>query len=308
MYGISTAVIGWNTDILTESLALSITIFFTYCIINYIKLGKLKYGIFSIILALIITFLKPACIIYPIILFVFFILKFIVDKRKFKNDYKCITISAITILLIFVYAASFYKQYGVFSISLASVRQDLYVCINEGFYKNYDDKQIIKQIDESIQKTDDKWDAVLDIQNRYGNQKCQEIIKTSKKNNFKEYMKYYYNTICTYYNTIFNSYYSLCISKATNLACKLSNSSLFLKFSIVYYLILLEGILFIYKLIKYKKTDWINLGLFGFNFAIVIVSFIGTNSEFMRTAICTVPFSYIAIATILNDFINFNKK
>ena len=69
MYGISTAVIGWNTDILTESLALSITIFFAYFIISYIKLGKLKYGIFSIILALIITFLKPACIIYPIILF-----------------------------------------------------------------------------------------------------------------------------------------------------------------------------------------------------------------------------------------------
>ena len=39
----------------------------------------------------------------------------------------------------------------------------------------------------------------------------------------------------------------------------------------------------------------------------MVIAFIGTNSEFMRTAICVVPFSYIGLTTIANDFIENTK-
>lgn len=308
LYGVSIAVIGWDTAILTESLALSSTIWFCYFIISYLKTNQLKYGIFSVILIFLMTFLRPSFIGFVAILFAFFVLKMILDKENRKKDRTCLITSAITIVMILGYAFAFYKQYDIFSITKASVRQDLYVCMHQGFYKNSKDEQFIKDVEESIQTEENQWSAMVKVLGDYGNKRVQELVKISKKESMKQYINYLINLVNTYSNEYFDAYYTLCVNDVPNMKYNLVRSFLFLKFSTVYFIIVIEGFISLYRWIKDKKPNWIHLGLFGFMTAILATSFIGTNGEFMRTAICVVPFSYIAIGTVISDGIEKYKR
>lgn len=303
LYGVSVAVIGWNSALLTESLALSGTIWFCYFIISYIKNEKLKYGILAVIFAFLLTFTRPASLVYLVILFAFFVMKILLDKEQRRKDAKCLMVSIVTIIITLGYATVFYKQHDIFSITEASVRQDLYVCMAEGFYKNSGDEQFIKDVDMKLEeKNGSIWEANADLLKSYGNEKIQKLIKISKKESVKEYIQYLIKLITISSSEYFTSYYELYLDNSvTNIPFNFVNSFNFLKFSTVYLILLIEGTLSIYRWIKSKKPDWINLGLFGFIVAILIISFIGTNAEFMRTAICVVPFSYIAIGTLLSD-------
>lgn len=312
LYGINLAIIGWNNVLITESFALSGTILFIFYIISYIKDKKLKYGILSVILAFLITFLRPACIVYMAILFCFFLLRIIIDKKQRKKDARCFIISVITIVITLVYATVYYKQHDIFSITKVSVRQDLYICMDQGFYKNSKNEEFIKDVENRIEesKKENKvfFLAMEEVLRDYGNKEIQELVKISKKESMKQYIEYVINIIKTQYNESFDAYYTLYAKDTINTNVNFLKSFIFLKFSVVYFIVIIEGFLCIYRWVKYKKANWINLGLFGFLMAILITTFIGTNSEFMRTAICVVPFSYIAIGTIISDCIEKYKQ
>ena len=68
----------------------------------------------------------------------------------------------------------------------------------------------------------------------------------------------------------------------------------------VYFMIIVELIITLYKQIKEKTVPWIHMGIFGFSFAIMLSSFIGTNAEFMRTSIGVLPFFYMALAMLID--------
>lgn len=308
LYGVCIAVIGWDTAILTESIALSSTILFIYFIVSYLKSKKLKYGIFSAISIFLMTFFRPSFIGFVAVLFGFFVLKLIIEKENRKKDFICLLTSITTIILILGYAIAFYKQHDIFSITKASVRQDLYVCMFQGFYKNSKDEQFIKDVEESIRTQDSQWNAMIKVLGDYGNKRIQELVKISKRESMNQYIKYLINLVNTNSNEYFDAYYNLCISNQVNAKFNFVRSFMFLKFSTVYIIIIMEGIIAIYRWIKNKKPDWIHLGLFGFTTLVLITSFIGTNGEFMRTAICVVPFSYISIGVIISEAIEKYRK
>ncbi len=308
LYGVSIAVIGWDTALLTESLALSSTILFCYFMISYIKTRKLQYGIYSVILIFVMTFLRPSFIGFVAIVFAFFLVKSIIDKENRKKDIICLAVSGISILMILIYCIIFYIQHDIFSITKASVRQNLYVCMEQGFYKNSKDEQFIKDVEETIPQYDTMWGAVRKILADYGNERIQDLVSVSRKESMNEYIEYVINLINTHSNAYFDSYYTRLIDDTTNIQYNFINSFMFLKFSTVYLILIIEAVISIYKWIKNKKPSWIDLGLFGFITATLVISFIGTNSEFMRTAICVVPFSYIAIGKIISDCVEKYKE
>ena len=83
-----------------------------------------------------------------------------------------------------------------------------------------------------------------------------------------------------------------------NLLASLLN---FITFGYAYIAIIIELILLVYKWLKNKKVPWLDCGLFAFPLIIIMSSFIGTNDEFMRTAICTVPFTFITYILLLHN-------
>ena len=308
LYGASLAIIGWDTCILTESLALSGTVILIYLVIKYLKTGILRYGILSTILAFVLTFLRPTVLSFMGILFVFFIMRLILNKDTRRIDLKCLISSVITIIITIIYAAIFYTQYGIFSISNAIPRQQLFICVDQDWHKDSSDREFIEYFEKSLQEEKEIWLAMQNTINYFGNAKILEITNESKEKNGSEYRQYIIDTIIENSNENYNGYHLFVPNNKVTLTYAVSQSFLILKMIHVYIITLIQLIIGIYKWIKNKKVPWIDLGLFAFMFATLFTTFIGTNAEFMRTSICVLPFAYIAIALYINSCINLEKK
>lgn len=298
LYALCPAIIGWNNIVLTESIALSATVIIVYYIIRYIKKPKLSTAVSAIIISLILTFHRPTAIIYVVFLEVFWIGRFIFDRENIKIDFKCFIISTISILIIIIYAAIFNKTFGFYSISDAVTRQDLIVCIQEGYYKSSNNEQFIKDVDEALVRNIDTWPAMIEVKDKYGDKEIKKITNYCRKQNISQYFEYI-SDLAKEHQTI--QYYSYLLNMERSGIQRIVNTTFsIITFSHVYVIMGIEFILIIYKWIKYKKVPWIHCGLFGFPFVIVFSSFIGTCSEFMRTSICCLPFAYVSIAIYAN--------
>lgn len=78
----------------------------------------------------------------------------------------------------------------------------------------------------------------------------------------------------------------------------------FLKLSLLHSLLItgLELLIFLAQALRKKKADWVRLGLGTYIGATVLLSLLGTNGEFARTAITALPFMFVAIGLYLDRF------
>lgn len=310
LYALCPAVITWNNLILTESLALSGTIFFIYNIIKYIKSNNTKNGILAIIISLILTFHRPTSIIYMVFLLIFWITRFIFDRKNIKKDIKCFFISIVSLVVVVIYAIIFHKTFGIYSISDAVVRQDLFVIMNEGFYKTYEDPQFKQYVEDGIKKhPEDFWLAVWDVMPHYSLNEVKQITNKCKIQNLKGYIKYLIR-ITEEQASIKYSGYSLGTvnKKFINYTNAIDSTFNIINFAICYIILLIEFVIILVEWIKSKNVPWIHCGLFGFPLVIIGSSFIGTNAEFMRTSLCVLPFMYISISLLLEHLSKSNLK
>jgi len=310
IYGTTNAIWGWDHSILTESLALSGYVFFLYNIIKYIKGANLFNGIWAVIISIILTFLRPTSIILTVLLFAFWIGRFIFDRKEIKTDFKCFLGSLLSLVLIIVYSIIFYQTHQIYSISDPTIRQNLFICIDQGFYKSSDNRQFIEDIEAEKEAVKDNpyysssnlkvWKVEEIIQEKYGNKKVQELTAYCVKQNIPQYIEYVINLIKDSSTTQYYGYsamlpdYDSVMYDIQVLITKIAN------FSYIYFLIIMELIITLYKWIKEKIVPWLHIGIFGFSFAIMLSTFIGTNAEFMRTSIGVLPFFYMALAMLID--------
>ena len=304
LYSLCPAIITWNNMVLTESIALSGTMIFLYYIIKYIKQPTFLSGSIAIIIAFILTFHRPTAIIYVLFLEIFWVARFIFERKHIKIDFKCFILSTITILMVGVYGLLFYRTFGFFSLSNVTVRQDLFVCIREEYYKNSDDKQFAEDIEKAI-KEKPILNTIEDIQDKYNILEIKKFSDDCKKKNMDKYIEYIGN-LCQDHAQVNFEGYTIRIDD-TNTQMVIRKIFTFVAFIHVYIIIIIEFIWLIYRWIKDKKVPWIHCGLFAFPFVIVFSSFIGTCAEYMRTAICVMPFIYVTVAIGVNKLISYNE-
>ena len=295
LYSLMTSIVGWNNVILTESLALSGTVIYIYYVIKYIKENKLSSIMKAIVLSLILTFHRPTAIILVFFLPIFWIVRFIFEREHIRNDIKGFIGSTLSVIVIVIYAILFHRTYNIYSITSAMVRQNLYVNMYSGFYKNSNDEQFIYRVEQAIANNpNNKWQGLGEVKSQYSNEDLVRINRQCKLNNLTvsnmpiEFSSYSFTTINSSVNII-NQFISSSINIIT--------------FASVYLAIIIEFIIFIYKWIKDKKIPWLDGGLFAFPLVIVASTFIGTNAEFMRTAICAVPFTFITYILLISRII-----
>ena len=295
-YSLMSSIIGWNNVILTESISLSGTIIYSYYVIKYINENKLSDIIKAIILSLILTFHRPTCIILVFFLPIFFIARFIFERQHLKSDLKGFIGSLASIFMIIIYAILFHNVFGIYSITDVKVRQDLYVNMYNGLYKNCDDKDFIKKVELAIANNPTyNWAGMTKVLNQYSLKEMEKINKECRMNNLKDYWNYLKKLQENQSTERYYSYSLTSVEKNFDYNLKIINSiTNIITFSHVYIAIILELIIFVYKWIKYKKISWIDAGLFAYPLVIIGSTFIGTCAEFMRTSICAVPFTFIA--------------
>lgn len=311
IYALCPGIVNWNSIVLTESIALSMTIIFIFYIIKYLKDNSLFAGMAAIIIAFILTFHRPTAIIYVVFLEGFWLLRFIFDRKNIKMDLKCFVLSTITIGFIIGYSIIFHRTFGIYSISDAVVRQDLYVSINNEYYKSSDNKLFVTDVEEAlVNNPDNKWGAMLEVLGKYKNAEIKKITKETRKKNFDKYLVYLNDLVIEQAGVKFEAYnYEVNNFVNNNLVVSAMRSSFtFITFAHVYIFTFIELIVSLYKGIKYKMFPWINLGLALFPLIIIVSSFVGTCGEFMRTAICAVPFTYLSLVLLINEVFNIKRK
>lgn len=307
LYAIAPFAVIWNGSILTESLTLSCTLIFLYYIIKYIKTDKVKYGIFCILLSLVLTFLRPTSLIYLAGLLVFIIVKLIIEKCK-KCDLICLATNFLCLLLVVFYAICFHNEYGIFSLSDTIVRQNLMVTMREKFYLNSDNNQFISNIELAYKNNpDNEWSAMLEVESKYSLSEIIEMTSYCRKKSKEQYYQYLIKLTKEQSKTTFVGYAFININPNYSwLHESLYSSFALLTFFHIYILVFIEMCLMIIKWVKSKKIPWTYCGLFSFPLVIIVSSFIGTCGEYMRTAACCVPFAYLIFIMLIYDF--FIKK
>lgn len=311
IYACSLVILGWDKTILTESFALSLIVFLIYNLMSYLKNKNIKYAINLALITSIGTFLRPTFLIYVCLIFGFFILRFIFIKKERTVAIKCMLVSCIPVVLILLYSLLFYQQYQQFSLSNTLIRQQIAVMQQTGLYKLGADNEIINTIDE-VAKTQEfllkpylARDEVMMVYNR---SRIQEFVNAIKKENkiayFKELIKIVWNNC----SNDFISYYS---AKYTIVNIILHIYSDFLRYTITFFQgIIIASIcvlIWLYKILKWKKFDWIYFGIFIFVFLTYLAAVIGTSDEYPRTAITALPFIMVALYLFFVNIIDFIK-
>lgn len=309
IYALCPAVIDWNNIILTESIALSGTIIVVYSIVKYLKNPKVATGAVAIILSLILTFHRPTAIIYVLSLEIFWIMRFILDRKNIKKDFICFLISTLTIILIVRYAIVFHETFGIYSISIPVPRQHLSVCIEEGFYKKSSNEQIVKEIEQSIiNNPDSLYRRMEEVLYKHTLKEIEDFTKECFSKNSSEYIDYFIRLNKEHLSEKFSTYSFKIVNAELQWLSNTMQIFTFVTFAHSYLAIFIEFLLLIYQWVRDKKVPWIHFGLFAFPLIIIVSSFVGTNAEFMRTSICALPFTYISLATFAEMLFSCGKE
>lgn len=304
LYGISPTICGWDYVILTESLALSGTVFFIYYIFMYIKLEEKRYGKKLNILLIILCFLRPTFLLFEIILFVFLLIRVLLKK---KNTIPVLYGCVFAWIIIFIYSGLFYKSYGIFSISDPMPRQFMFVCIEREYYKNSSDEKFIDLVEQSLEEVNNNlWEVTGIVLSNFGLANTEKIAKECIKNNFCNYLN---DEIKLIFEVLGMDFYSYAIDRedisvsAKNIRNILEKGTNIIRPIHGILLALAVGITAIFDLVKKKKVCWISVGLFTFIYGIFLSTVFLTCGEYIRTMIHIIPFLYIAIAFLIAKYI-----
>lgn len=299
-FGASNAFSGYDFVILTESLALSGTIFLIYHLFRYLKTNSIKNGVHAIFISLILTFLRPSFLLLVIILLAFWIVQQLITKKK--EIFKLIFFSLISCGVIFLYSYFFFNSMGIFTISDPMPRQLLVIAIDRGYHLDSADTEYVNYVESCIKENEDPWYTVNKALPYFGLKRTQDYAKECIKNNFSVYIRdlVYISGINANYDFVSYNIPKENISKEI-LTLRNLCIGLFdvlkpihgLVLALYFIVITLKG------LFKDKKMFWLPCGFGVFILLIFISSMIATCGEYIRTMIHVYPFIYIGIAYLL---------
>ena len=344
IYSTIESISGWDKTILTESISLSLTVFILYGMISYLLENKVRFAVLTSVLLVVGCFLRAVFVIYAglffgalILLFIFSLFDKTEHNRPKKKSLLSIGIASFPVLLVLLYAYSFYLQFGSFTISDSYLGQQLVIVLQTDMYKDSSNKEITRIADDIInsklsaeacegdrildpeiesriqtilnEKTGLNYDMkIIDnyilagtyILDTYSRKDVQHFVDSSMKNHRMLNIQRMISKSFETYSA--ENYQKVAYERNTELLYALLNNTIsILIFNVLHSFVvsLVEIITFIYYFRKRKEANWIRLGLGVFILSTVVLSLAGTNSEYARTAITALPFMFIAFAFYL---------
>lgn len=195
IYACHPATLVWQKILITESLALSGIVFFLYFIIQFIGTKKLIYTFLINLFLFLLIILRPGFLfLIPIVLI--FWLYFVIKWEK--TGLIGMGWNVLIIILMIGYAATFQKQYGVFTMSTVSdVNQYMILrdaeLLDTGNILNPEFKSTITDFIQ-IKKTDSEYfDEYVYLYSKYGYIPCHKFVEHSVRSNFPKYITFNIN-------------------------------------------------------------------------------------------------------------------
>lgn len=192
IYAFAPHYILWTKTILTESLAISITIILCYIVLMSYKTSKIKYSFISFLLLTTLLFLRPIFIFIVPILLLLWLYLFIKERKYIAYTLNILSV-LITFALYFGYCKSYEKQYGIFGTSNVSTINQYRILRNHSLADPnvIKDKIIRADVKQTIaNSTDSIWCAgeLNYLFKTYGNGMVQQYVNDNIKAHLKSYI------------------------------------------------------------------------------------------------------------------------
>lgn len=283
-YGVIPIVPTWSTIILTESLSISMTIFYIYYTIFSVKNRQIGKVWLSTLWALLLVMLRPSFIyLLPLNVFLFFVGNWKEPKSR-HIIYNGILGSIIIIILICGYSYQIKRNYGVFTPSAISIINKYCICkANSSFKLRTINNQNIEKyptLYHDLKNVNNNFEEASLIIEKFGVDGLKNIIaenNLSKLSNIKALLKRI-DSSSNYKHGIVTDIVPFTIIEpfSPNLG--------------VYYFLLLTcaiyTLIFIYKR---RKLPWTILMLLLFAIGNIAVSVIGAPGDFGRLQLPSFP-------------------
>lgn len=302
VYASTPATTGWDTCMMTESLALSATVAFFYCVIKYLRTLRAHWLLTGILLTFFLIFLRPQFLTYWAILLVFCALRMMCPEKKQerKTLIKAILALALCGVVCMAYAIEFHKQFGIYSLTDARARQDLYTCIWRGYYVELDDTEIVNTlktaaVDKGI------WE-VCDLGMEYGIVRVNKTTHDFFRQHFARYLMDTIHTMKLDCGNVFEGY-ALKNPNAPNLfktiypAFPTIFGHIYVVFAFVG--VISSGIVMASRWVIERKIPWLWAALFTISFSTVIPTYFVTCDEYMRTMCSVLPYLFCIMGLAL---------
>jgi len=147
-YACHPAILNFNVVILTESLAVSCTVFAVFLLLSYLHHPGYGKAIMLGICVFLLIMLRPIFLVFlPIFLLLWTVRLIVVREHRFREtDLTGLWASLAALILVLGYCQLFKQKYGEFALSETSYRNQFYIVIQSGLYRHGSDPIINKQI------------------------------------------------------------------------------------------------------------------------------------------------------------------
>lgn len=310
-YGCYPGIMGFDTFILSESFALSLSVFLLYFAVCYIRDSTWKNGGRMLLLVFLAVCEKSALVIYVPAVFVLLILQNFLLREKRRIVWKLVIVNSLISVFLLIHAGQVYVHAGTFSIDKRGPRHMLAACLQSGIYKNYPDQDLVQKMEKIYTENNQEisWDVLEPIMKMFGSGSKEYNPRLIKFNSYcirsdpGRFVRYMFGRFIQNAQTTF-AVHSMANPKGIiEKVILLIQKSIFLLICIVHiYLIGLSSMLLLIR--KWKKSGecpWYYLGTVGILSAIVISVFLGTYGNYFRTMVYVLPFAFFGLALIITD-------
>ncbi len=303
-----------DVTILTESFAVSVSVFLLYHTVCYIRSHSLRNGMAMVLCVLLAAFLKSAMFVYVIAYLIFMAIQFFCVKDRRKTILKLSAALLGIAFLLLIYAGQVWQNAGTFSVDKRGPRHMLIACLETGLYKNYPDRGLVEKI-EKIYLEGGKtygWDSTLKpIFMLFGDNVKDYNIGLRKFNNycirsnFGVYVRY---LLRRFVKATWRIYEQVDETEETSLIFqRVYRIQLLLfppiKIGHVYVICGAILLLLIVKWRRNKECPWYYLGTAGMILVILVSVIVGTYCCYARCTSYVLPFAFFGLALLLRDFL-----
>ncbi len=313
-YGCYPEVMGFDTFILSESFALSLSVFLLYFTVHYIRNSTGKNGVRLLLLVFLNVCEKSALLIYVPAVFVLFAIQFFLQKEKRRIVCRLMGINLLIVIVLFAYACQVYIYAGTFSIDNRGPQHTLAACLESGIYKNYPDQELVKEMEriymENKQQVGGR--VLKEISCMFGSNKREYNPQLAEFNSYciKSdpicYVRYLLSRFTDNVNLRLKMDETVTSNENTidHFVLQIQSLLIFvLRIGHIYLIDLAALFLLVKKWLKSGKCPWYYLGTVGILSAIVISVFLGTYGDYNRCMVYVLPFAFFGLTLLLNDMI-----
>lgn len=208
-------------------------------------------------------------------------------------------------IIILVYSNNFKSSYGIFSLSDALPRQNLYTCMERGYYKEFENKDMVKLLEAYDDNGNVDWDGTVAAVEKFGNA---EVSRQTMQFFKKHLVAYISDTLNVAVNDMSSGFYGYDAAAKTKDSIPEAvykivaiQRALFGKVFVGWTLIasLLEGIAMAYVWITERRPPWIHMALFSITMCTTWLTYFVTCGEYMRTMVSVLPYFYIMVGLFI---------